>query len=361
MTDRTQLPGSAVTLREERTWPDEQAESIAQTRSDEEGKPATELFDGADDDDLGAPGDQREADAGLAPDGGGAATPGPDAGVAAIGASESPRAEPQPAEPQQLVHPRLWQRRLAVLSDAGRKRLRWVVASVAVLAVLCVSLVLLHTPLLAVRHVAVHGAQHTGAAAVLAAAGLADDPPLIDVNPAQASAAIERLPWVRHAVVVRRWPDSVVVEVTERTPVGAFAVPGGQVALVDAGGRVLAREPGTPSGPALFGPVAPGPPGTAVSGADAPAVTVAATLPEAIAARVTSVTVDRAGDVTLWLGTGVQARLGSASELRAKLVALQSVMAGASVPRNSEIDVTVPDAPTVGPLPPGAHPPVVGR
>jgi cell division protein FtsQ len=332
VTDITEVPGSPVALPEEGEGPG------GRGGPDEEGRLAPEVLDGA------------HHDGAVASDVDGCAPP-PDSGAATDGGTD----------PSPMVHPRLWQRRLAVLGDAGRKRLRWVVGAVALLAVACVSVVVLHTPLLAVRHVTVHGAQHTGAASVLAAAGLDGNPPLIDVNPAQAAVAVERLPWVQRAVVVRRWPDSVVVQVTERTPVGAFAGAKGQVAQVDASGRVLAWEPAPAVGPALVGPVPVGPPGTDVAGADNPAVTVAATLPGAIAGRVTSVTVDRVGDVTLWLGTRLEVRLGNDSALRAKLVALQSVMAGAAVPGGSEIDVTVPGAPTVGPLPPGAHPPVVGR
>jgi cell division protein FtsQ len=225
------------------------------------------------------------------------------------------------------------------------------VAGVSVLAAACVALLVLHTPLLAVRHATVQGATHTGAAAVLDAAGLADSPPLIDVNPKTAAAQVERLPWVKRAVVVRRWPDSVVVRVTERVPVGAFALAGGQVALVDATGRVLAWEPGPATGPTLGGPVAPGRPGTDIAAADHPALEVAALLPASIAGDVATVSVDHSGALTLTLAGRVTAVLGDDVELPAKLVSLASVLEDTHVTRGTQIDVTVPGEPVVGPQP----------
>jgi cell division septal protein FtsQ len=244
---------------------------------------------------------------------------------------------------------------MAVLRDQGRRRLRWVVGGVVVLVVLCVTLLVLHTPLLALRHATVRGAEHTGPEAVLQAAGLLDHPPLIDIDPKAAAAEVERLPWVAHAVVVRHWPDSVAVIVTERVPLGSVARPGGGVAVVDATGRVLAWQETTP-GLVLVAPVTPGRPGTVLSGAARPALEVASALPSTVAARVQRVTTDARGTVTLDLGGGVSARLGTTSELPAKLVALASVLSEVHLTGPALIDVTVPDEPTVGPPPPGSRP-----
>ena len=259
------------------------------------------------------------------------------------------------------VHPRLWQRRMAVLGDQGRRRLRWIVAGVAVLVALCVTFLVLHTPLLAVRHATVEGATHTGSAAVLQAAGLTAHPPLIDVNPKTAGAQIEQLPWVKRAVVVRRWPDSVVVRVTERVPVGAFSLPGGRVALVDASGRVLSWESGPAPGVTVNAPAPVGEPGADVPAADRPGLAVAAALPSSIAHDVSAVAVDAHGNVTLTLAGRVTAVLGDATSLRQKLVALASVLAAGHVSSPSEINVTVPDEPTVGPAPPAPRTAPGGR
>jgi cell division protein FtsQ len=238
---------------------------------------------------------------------------------------------------------------MAVLREQGHRRLRWIVGGVAVLVALCVAVVVLHTPLLALRHATVNGARHTGNEAVLQAAGLSGHPPLIDVVPKSAATHVEGLPWVARAVVVRHWPDSVTITVTERVPLGAIARHGGGVALVDASGRVLAWEAAPPSGLVLVAPVNPGRPGTVLAGAAHPALMVGSALPAAIADGVRQVIVDARGMVTLDLGGGVSAVLGRTDELTAKLSALASVLAGAHVVGPAVIDVTVPDEPTVGP------------
>jgi len=249
------------------------------------------------------------------------------------------------------MHPRVWQRRVAVLGEHGRRRLRWVVGGVAVLMALCVVVLVLHTPLLDVRHATVLGARHTGAQAVLEAAGLAEHPPLIDVDPSAAATRVQRLPWVAHAQVVRHWPDAVTVIVTERAVLASVARPGGGVALVDASGRVLAWQRATPPGLLLVAPVDPGRPGTVLARSARPALEVAAAMAASLSARVLQVTVDSRGAVRLDLGGGVSAVLGSTQELQAKLSSLASVLAGAPVSGPAVIDVTDPAEPAVGPAP----------
>jgi cell division protein FtsQ len=261
-----------------------------------------------------------------------------------------------PSGQESIVHPRVWQRRVAVLREQAHRRLRWVVAGVAVLVALCVAVLALHTPLLALRHATVRGAEHTGTEAVLQAAGLLDHPPLIDVDPDSVATRVEKLPWVAHAVVVRRWPDSVTIIVTERVSLGTMARPGGGVAVVDSSGRVLAWQADAVPGLVLVAPVTPGRPGTVLARAAHPALQVAAALPPVLAGQVLEVSANAQGMVTLELGGGISAVLGSTDGTQAKLTALASVLAGAHVSGPAVIDVTVPDEPTVGPPPPGSRP-----
>ncbi|MGC2404590.1 MAG: FtsQ-type POTRA domain-containing protein, partial [Acidobacteriaceae bacterium] len=62
----------------------------------------------------------------------------------------------------------------------------------------------------------------------------------------QRRAALEQLPWVEHATVMRLLPDQLRVSIVERTPV-AFYRQGSTVGLVDANG-VLLRMPPTDRG-----------------------------------------------------------------------------------------------------------------
>ena len=252
------------------------------------------------------------------------------------------------------VHPRVWQRRVAVVRDQGRRRLRWVVAAVVALAGVCVAVVVLHTPLAAVRTTTVVGAPFSQDAAVLAAAGLADHPPLIDVDPRATAARVEALPWVAHAVVVRHWPDAVTVRVTPRQALGAVPRPGGGVAVVDAAGHVMAWQPAVPGDLLISGPVPPGRPGTVLGAGDRPALEAAAALPAPVAARTRQVSVNRAGVVAMDLGDGVSAVLGPVAQLSEKMTDLVSVLDGAHPTGPAVIDLTVPGEPAIG-LPPRAR------
>ena len=76
-----------------------------------------------------------------------------------------------------------------------------------------------------------HGArraEHTGIQAVLQAAGLLDAPAPHRRGPEERPPAeVETLPWVAHAVVLRHWPDSVTIIVTERVLSAPWPGPAG--------------------------------------------------------------------------------------------------------------------------------------
>lgn len=249
------------------------------------------------------------------------------------------------------IDPRIRQRRAAVTRQRGRRRLRLVAVGLGLAVLIGVSAWVLHSSLLAARHVTVRGAQHTAVQAVLSASGLDRHPPLIDIDPPSAVARIEALPWVETAVVARHWPDSVTVTVTERRPVADVTHPGG-VAVVDGTGRVLEWTAALPGLPVLAGPGRPGrtgAPGTSLPRSYRPGLVVLGGLPATLQRRVADVDVGAGGQVTLGLGGGVSAVLGPADELAAKFEALASVLAGAPPAGPEVIDVTVPDEPTVAP------------
>ena len=266
----------------------------------------------------------------------------------------------RPAGPQRVrgaPHPRIRQRRVAVTRARGRRRLRVVLVVAGVLGLFALAALVLVSGLFSARHLSVRGSLHTPPAEVLAAAGLASHPPLVDVDPGAAAARIEQLPWVAAATVVRHWPDSVSVVVTERVPAAAIAGHGG-VAVVDAAGRVLASADGAPAGLiALTAPVPVGPPGSVLGAAARPGLELVAALPPALVGRVHGVHVGTRGSISVDLGGGVGAEIGPDANLGAKLEALASVLAGAAPRGPAWIDVSVPDEPTLGPPPAGVQPP----
>ena len=168
---------------------------------------------------------------------------------------------------------------------------------------------------------------------VLAVTGLASHPPLVDIDLAATARQVDGLPWVRHAVVSRHWPDSVTVTITERTPVAAVDV-GGDIALVDASGRVLAwGATRIGSAASWLPPAVPGRRGRRSQRTYRPGLTALGALPALLRGRVTDVVVSSQCDVIVGFPGGVSAAFGPADELAAKYEALASVLVGGAAHR----------------------------
>ncbi len=246
------------------------------------------------------------------------------------------------------MDPRISARRTAVSKERGRRRL--VIAGVAlgVAALVVGGWFLLHTPVFSARSITVTGNVHETAAQVVAQAGLASHPPLLDVNAGAAATRLEQLPWVRSATVHTSWPDGVHIVVTEETPRFTASTPAGQWVTLSNDGRVLDASATRPAGLLLLTvPAAPGGPGSVLPAKDAPGLRVASTLPASFVGQVTAVTVEPAGWVQLALTTPVVVDIGTTSELTAKYEDVSSILAGATLHNGDVIDVSVPDAPTV--------------
>ncbi len=69
--------------------------------------------------------------------------------------------------------------------------------------------------LLPIAVIDVEGNKHTAADAIIMASGFAIGQPLFGSGIGQVTGAVERLPWVKKAVVFRRIPDTVAINVEE--------------------------------------------------------------------------------------------------------------------------------------------------
>jgi cell division protein FtsQ len=253
------------------------------------------------------------------------------------------------AEIRGQIDPRIRARRAAVLRDEARRRLRTALWLLGLVVVVAGGWFVLHSRLFAARVVTVVGATHTPVSRIVAAAGLADHPPLIDVGGA-AAAGIERLPWVERATVSRQWPDGVRIVVKEWAPAATVQeVAGSGWAVVNRHGKVLAADAQPPSNlPRVVAPVPPGSPGSTVHDVRA-ALAVASSLPKAFADQVTRIAEDRAGEVTLQLSSGLDVYLGSTSQLAQKYEDVAAILKGAVLSAGSTIDVAAPATPVVRP------------
>jgi cell division protein FtsQ len=266
----------------------------------------------------------------------------------------SPTAVRTPGERRAAIDPRIRQRRIEVARRRGRRRLRWILAALGVVALVVAGVAVLHTPWFSARVVTVEGAHpHTSAAAIVAAAGLGGHPPLVSVDPGATAARVESLPFVASAAVERQWPDHVVITVKERAPSVQMAGPSPHWSILDGDGRTLemgaARTPGVAVliVHAPWGPVPPATVGGSLPSVAEPGLVVARTLPPAFVAQVVSVTVAPDGTVSLALGSGITVWMGTPTQLGAKYEDVAAIIAHASLRGASAIDVTVPASPTV--------------
>ena len=262
--------------------------------------------------------------------------------------SRPPRAAP-------AVDPRIEERRAQVRREAARRRRRFLVLGGGLVSVVLAGYGVTRSPLLDVDTVAVDGASHVPIAEVVDAAGLRHSPQLADVDPVTAAGRIQRLPWVFKATVTRHWPGRVEVSLLERTPVAAFAVvaagpdrEAGGWALADATGRVLEHGPDLPPGMAVVDvPEAAPAPGAHVTPSGRLAIGVVESLPASLQDRVTRVDATGADDLRLVVVDGPAVHFGPPVQVRAKLVALATLLGREDLRGVAAIDVRVPTAPVL--------------
>lgn len=243
------------------------------------------------------------------------------------------------------VDPRLRARRVAVQRELGRRRLRLLLGIAAVPALLGAAYLLVDSAMLDVDRVQVIGASQSTPAEVAAMTGIENGEPMVRIDAAAAARRAEALPWVESARVVRRWPGTVRIEVTEYLPAAFVRRSSSTVALVAPDGRVLGDTETAPGGlleivgvrrlPEIGATLSP--PGVAG---------LASELPAALVGRVARV--DLSQGVTLHLADGPQIRLGDVDDLGAKSAAVLAVLELLGEEPAEYVDVRVPSAPVVG-------------
>jgi cell division protein FtsQ len=246
-----------------------------------------------------------------------------------------------------VVDPRMRSRRIEVQRDAGRRRLRRVLAVVGTLTALAAAYALTQSPVLDVDHVRVTGGEHTDAAAVTLTSGVGRGAAMISLDTGAVARRVEELPWVRTARVERRWPGTVRITITERTPTAILPVDDTHIALVDAAGRVLSvvdtRTEVPPGLPTLEGVRGEPAAGDTLNSRARDALAVAQAAREALPGTLTEISTDL--DATLISGGRV--RFGSADDLDDKIVAVETVLTDVDVACLDVLDVRVPRSPVL--------------
>jgi len=252
-----------------------------------------------------------------------------------------------------LTDRRILERRRAILAERVRRRRRHLLAGVSLLMVVAGLYDLARTPLFGLTSVRVEGGGAAVRAAVRKAADLRPGEPYLAIDPGEVRRRVAALPGVAAVRVVRDYPSSLHILVTERRPT---AVVGSARAhwLVAADGVVLGRVAGRPAGlPYVAGvPLPPGAhPGVRLEPGNPLANALAALggMDPALRRQVAGVTARSIDGLELRLRGGALVLYGVAERQAAKdaavlLVQRQLRHEGKQVVR---IDVRSPSTPTV--------------
>jgi len=94
---------------------------------------------------------------------------------------------------------------------------------------------------LAIDAVLVTGRAETGQDDILAALDVRRGQPILSVDLEEARGRLLSLPWVKTARIERRLPDTLMVDITERTPLALYQK-NGRLALIDEDGEAFLRH-----------------------------------------------------------------------------------------------------------------------
>lgn len=218
-------------------------------------------------------------------------------------------------------------------------------APTVVVAVAAAALGATRSPLLDVDRIEVTGAERTEVPQIVEASGVELGDRMVQLDPGEVEEGVAALPWIDEVRVVRDWPSTVLVDVSERVAVAVVEAASGGLLLVDAEGRLLEEVDDPGSLVLLEGVPAGAGPGARLEAPD-DVLEVAAATGSELADAVAAVVWDD-GEAKLRLRGEGMARLGGTEDLEAKLDALATVWAQVDTRCLGLIDVRVPTAPTV--------------
>jgi cell division protein FtsQ len=216
----------------------------------------------------------------------------------------------------------------------------WLAGLLAIVLLGLVGLVVYDTSLLGVRGIAVHGNLIVSADQVRSAAAVPHGAPLASLDLRAVQRRVGALPAVRQARITRDWPSTVVVTVTERTPVAVLGRPDKQYSEIDASGVVFRTVPDRPGKLPLVALSSPGPsdPGTRA------ALQVLAALTDELRGLLDTLVADSPTQIRLRLRDGRQVVWGDASSSAVKAQVATVLLRRGD---GAVIDVSAPSTVTV--------------
>lgn len=256
--------------------------------------------------------------------------------------AETPRPKRADAQARKAARARRRYERSEVRRFTRRsrhRRMAWLV-SAAALAVLCgLVAVAVYSPLLALKTLKVEGASRVSAADIRTALKDQIGTPLALLDFGQIKSELARFPLIRSYVTETVPPNTLIVHVVERAPIGVFETSSDYI-TVDAAGVEISHTRDRPEKLPIIDSGSLKNDSTAFKAA----VAVLLALPPDVAARVDTVTASTNDDVTLVLdGVGQRVVWGSADRSAIKARVLADLISHQDANAVVEYDVSAPN------------------
>jgi UDP-N-acetylmuramate dehydrogenase len=231
-------------------------------------------------------------------------------------------------------------KQLFTMRGVNRRKQLLVVGGSLVASIVLV-LIVLASPLVAVRNIDVEGAKYANATLIETVSKSLRGKSVLTVDTNAAQKLLETDPWIESVRIKTYLPSRAVIEINERVPVAWFLGVDNQGRVIDQDGRVLAVVDGRPTEYMLIDGIGP----NLIAGAIASesykaAAQLAMSLPDEIRPVVKNMGVNGPNQVTMTLLTGAVVKFGEPVDLRNKLVNVVVILRRQDINQIAGIDVS---------------------
>lgn len=249
------------------------------------------------------------------------------------------------------IDPRISARRVAVRRAEGRRRLRFLVVALGLVATAVGAWGLTRTALLDLDHVRYEGVTGADIRFVEQTAGLSTGTAMFDLDLGGVERDLTAIPWVESATATREWPGTVRVEIEPRLAVAVIGSGDRPAFVIDDEGVLIRTADDETALPRID--IVAGVGLGEVEERARPAIEVVLALPDDLQHWVEAVTLDadepseRATTLGLDLVGSARVHLGATEFVGDKLAAVRAVLEGTDLTCLAVIDVAVADLPTI--------------
>lgn len=255
--------------------------------------------------------------------------------------------EPELVDTSTDVDPRFEERRRAWARRDRLKRVRWLKIAGVLAGLFVFLLVILASPLFAVRSLTFEGNVYTSKPSIEKVRKVLKGTSIFTADTSRARSVLLADPWVADVRITTHFPSGVVVEISERLPVVWYVGTDNKARMVDARGHVIDVLEGFPTkylqvkgtGPAVKA-------GDVADDAYRAAAQLVLALPDEIRPKVAALDLSPAGELSMVLKGDTLVRFGTPADLQNKLVAVIVLLRRQDPKTIAVIDVSAGD-PTV--------------